>query len=368
VALDVHKKEHWVGMLLPGQEKAQEWSFPNDPQSLRKMVARVRKAAPDGVLFCYEAGPTGFALQRDLKAMGEICHVIAPSLIPSKPGERVKSDRRDVRKMAPLFKAGLLTEVRPPTVEDESIRDLCRCREAAKKDLLRARHRLVKWLLRHGIVYQAGEAWTRKYADWLRSLKFEVRLEEQVFIEYLNEVTHQEARVERLDQEMESTASTSQYAKAVGFLRCFRGIDTITALSITAELYDFARFTSPRELMGFIGAVPSEHSSGESQHRGGITKTGNSRVRRLLVEASWHQGKRPVISKALKKRRKDQPDWVIAVADRALYRLNKRYNRLVNRGKPPVVAVTAVARELAGFLWAVLHTKQAGMLTSESLS
>jgi len=357
VALDAHKKQHTVAMLLPGEKEPQVWTVQNTTRDIRRMVRRVRKRGSGEVLFCYEAGVCGFALQRQIEAAGVDCEVIAPSLIPVKPGERIKTDRRDAKKLVQLLRGGLLTAVHVPDEEAEAVRDLVRCREAAQSDLQRSRQRLGKYLLRRGLIYREGRAWTQRHTRWLDGLKFTQPADTVVYAEYRMEVSRRQERVAALTVEVTAAAADRRYAKAVGWLRCFRGIDTVTAMTILVELHSFERFVTPRQLMSYLGLTPSESSSGESERKGGITKAGNRRVRRVLTEASWHQAKPARVSKALQQRRADQPAWVIALADRALKRLHRRHHRLVNRGKLPTVANTAVARELVGFLWAVLYLK-----------
>lgn len=355
VALDAHKKEHQVAMLLPGEDDAETWTVANTAQEIRRMIKRIQKRAPGAVAVCYEAGPCGFSLQRIIQREGVSCAVVAPSLIPVKPGERIKTDRRDARKLASMFRAGLLTEVSPPTEEEEALRDLCRLREAAQEDLGRVRHRVGKFLLRRGIVYGRGSAWTGKHLDWLRSLRMENDVSQRVLTEYLVQLEEQMARVKSLDNALMEMAEQECYREQVAWLRCFRGIDTLTAITLVAELYGIERFQSAPELMAYLGLVPSEHSSGERRNGGGITKTGNRRVRRLLIEASWHQRRKPLTGYPLRKRREGQPEWVVAIARRAQKRLHQRYWSLVNKGKLPKVALTAVAREFVGFIWSVLH-------------
>ncbi len=302
-------------------------------------------------------------LQRQLTAADERigCVVVAPSLIPRKPGERVKTDRRDARKLAELLEVGMLTEVHPPTEEQESVRDLCRCREAAKADLHRAQHRLSKLLLRRGYQYVQGKAWTQRHRAWLRSLKFDDPIDRVVFDDYLLAIEQLEARVQSIEGHMQQVAQQDGYREPVAALCCFRGIALVTALSLVAELHDIRRFEHPRQLMSFLGLTPSEHSSGGVAKRGSITKAGNSRVRRLLIEASWHYRHRPSVGARLAKRREGQPPRVIAIADRAQQRLNQRYWKLTEGSKKPAnKAVVAVARELAGFVWAALHELDQG--------
>jgi transposase len=359
VGLDAHKKDHQVAMFLPDSNTPVEWTVPNTKRDVQRMVRRAVKKAPGPVVFCYEAGGCGFTLKRWIEstAAAVTCVVVAPSLIPVKPGEHIKTNRRDARKLGELQRAGLLTEVQAPGEAEEAVRDLVRCRDAAREDLMRARHRLLKFLQRWGLVYTAGRNWTQKHTVWLRGLPFDDPALKLVFERYFTEVSHQEDRVAQLTREVEAVAQTEPYREPVRRLCCFRGIDTLTAMTLVAELHSFGRFVSPRELMSYLGVTPSEHSTGNSRRRGGITKAGNRRVRRILVEAAWHQAKLPVVSKTLRKRREGQPAWVIAVANRALTRLHSRYCHLVCRGKLPTKAAMAVARELAGFIWAVLYSK-----------
>lgn len=358
VGLDAHKKFIQVAMRLPGTQDLLEWRVPNTPKDVQRLARKLVKKAPGAIECCYEAGPCGFVLQRQLEGADDrmSCVVIAPALIPRKPGERVKTDRRDARKLCELHQAGLLTEVHPPTEEQESVRDLCRCREAAKTDLHRAHHRLGKLLLRRGYHYTQGRAWTQRHRAWLRSLKFDDPVEQFVFDDYLLAIEQLEARIQSIEVRMQVVADQDPYREPVAALCCFRGIALVTALSIVAELHDIRRFDHPRQLMSFLGLTPSEHSSGGVAKRGSITKAGNSRVRRLLIESSWHYRHRPAVGAKLAKRREGQPTSVIAIADRAQQRLHRRYWRLTEGSKKPAnKAVVAVARELAGFVWAVLR-------------
>jgi transposase len=355
VGLDAHKEMNSVAMLLPGRTVPVVWDFPNEPAAIRRLVRKLEREAPGEVRICYEAGPVGYTLQRQITEAGSAsCMVVAPSLIPRKPGERIKTDRRDARKLAELFRAGLLTEVQPPTLEDEAVRDLCRAREDAKEDLTRCRHRLGKMLLRKGLIFSRGKkAWTYAHRHWLRGLRFEDLSEQAVFDDYLLAIEQVEERVKGLDEKIEAVAQKEPYREPVAWLRCFRGIDTVTAMTIVSELYGFQRFQSPRGLMAFLGLVPSEHTTGYHPKRGGITKTGNGHVRRVLVEAAWHYRHRPGVG-SLRKRRQGQPAEIIALADKAQQRLYRRYRRMTESGMPSPKAVTAVARELTGFIWAAL--------------
>ena len=359
VGMDVHKREIAVAVLRGSEERSEEFAVANTAAGIARLARKLKREYGGEVQSCYEAGPCGYVVQRRLQAHGVGCVVVAPSLVPVKPGERIKTDRRDARKLAKALRAGTLTEVHPPTPEVEAVRDLCRCREDLREDLLRARHRLSMMLVRRGVVYGQGRAWTKVHRRWLQTITLEHEAERVVFEDYLLAVEQLEARMAAIGRELEGAAQREPFLAPVGWLRCVRGIDTLTALTIVAELHGFERFTSARELMAFVGLTPSEHSSGARRRRGGITKAGNRYVRRLLIEAGWHYRHRPGVGTVLARRRKSQPSWVIAIADRAQVRLHRRMMRLVlDRGKHPNTAVTAVARELTGFIWAILSRGQ----------
>lgn len=354
VGLDAHKKMIVVAMLLPDKEEPIVWQLPNEAGAVRRMAKRILREAAGPVKVCYEAGPCGYALQRILKDLGVDCVVIAPSLIPVKPGDRIKTDVRDARKLAFLLRAGLLTEVHPPTAAEEAVRDLSRCREDAREDLTRARHRLGKMLLRRGMIWNRTN-WTQAHQAWMGKLRFDHPADQLVFQDYLLAIQHLEERLKRLDQALEAVMEEERYQKPVAALRCFQGIDTVSAVAIVAELHDFGRFRSARELMGYLGLVPSEDTSSEKRRLGSITKAGNSHVRRLLVESAWHYRHPPRLYKSLRERRTGQSPVVIAVADKAAGRLYRKFQKFQARGKGSTKAVVAVARELAGFIWAALY-------------
>lgn len=354
VAMDTHKKQHRVALVYPNDELIIEFSVKNTPTEIRKMVRKIKRNAPGKVKFCYEAGVCGFTLQRRIEALGCTCSVIAPSLIPRKPGERKKTDRRDAKKLLGLSMAEMLTEVYPPDEQQEAARERTQCRGAAQENLKRIRHQLQKMLVRHGYVFIDGQHWTQKHLRWLGAVEFDQPLLQEVFDCYFTEMRHCLQRVKTLDRELEKLAQSEAYREVVGILRCFYGIETLTAITIIAEVFDFGRFASARDFMSYLGLTPSESSSGEKEHKGSITKTGNKRARRLLTEAAWHHRHSYGVSTALRKRREGQPQWAIDIADRAGLRLRKRYRRLVHRGKLPCKVTTAVARELAGFIWSAL--------------
>jgi len=352
--MDTHKKQHKIALHYPRQEEIIEFTINNTVRDISKMVKKIIKNAPGKVEFCYEAGVCGFTLKRRIEQFGCHCSVIAPSLVPIKPGERVKTDRRDARKLLMMSKAGLLTEVEAPNEQQEAARELTRLRETAKENLKRSRHRLIKFLTRHGYVYTDGRHWTKKHIAWLRTIEFADSMLTNVFDSYFNDMIYCVQRLEELDKQVGLLADSQPYKKIVGLLCCLHGVDTLTAITILTEIFAFGRFESPRHLMSYLGLTPSEDSSGDKQKKGGITKAGNKRIRRLLNETAWHYRHRYVPSTVLKKRRKDQPKWAIDIADAAGRRLSKRHRYLINKGKMPCKANIAVARELAGFIWFIV--------------
>jgi len=355
VGMDVHKESISIAVLEGerGSGARPTVTVPNEPVKLRRFFGRLKK---EGVVrACYEAGSCGYEVQRLLASIGISCDVVAPSLIPVRAGDRVKTDRRDAEKLARLFRAGELTSIRVPTEAEEALRDLVRCREDAREDALRERHRLLKFLLRHGHIFTESKHWTVAHWEWLRRQRFEQPIAQTVFLEYLARLESTIARIKTLDQELAAAAECEPYKEKVAHLRCLRGIDTLTALSLVAEICDFRRFEHPNELMAFLGLVPSEHSSGGKQRRGSITKTGNGHARRLMVEAAWHYRHPPRRSPTMRARWKDQPAKIVDHAFKAQERLHRRFFRLTSRGKPSQVAAVAVARELCGFVWAIAN-------------
>lgn len=352
VGLDVHKDSIAVCWLQGDSQREETREIPNEPRAIQKLFKRL---SSEGELrVCYEAGPCGYEVRRQLAKMAIACDVIAPAMIPRRPGDRIKTDRRDARKLARLYRAGELTAIRVPTEAEEAVRDLVRCREDVREDVTRQRHRLLKFLLRHGRVWRETKNWTFRHWAWLRAQRFEEASAQRTFDEYLAQLDFGIDRLRALDAEIVGVAEQEPWKPLVGRLRCLRGIDTLSAMTLLAEVQDFRRFRSPRELMSFLGLVPSIHASGASEHRGSITKCGNGHARRILVEAAWHYRHRPMMAGRLRERAEGQPEPVRTEAMKAQHRLHLRYRRLVARGKPPHVAVVAVARELCGFVWALL--------------
>lgn len=353
IGLDAHKRTITAAILRPGSRKVELITFDNTIKALSRFVSAQRKSG-DLLRACYEAGPLGFGLQRTLEQFGLPTDVIAPSQIWAKPGDRIKTDRRDAEKLVRQLKADMLTVVRPPTEEEEAIRDLCRAREDAKEDETAAKNRFTKFLLRKGMRYPGKTAWTQGYWAWLRTLVFELAADQIIFDNYLTAVRQVSERVAALTTQIEVFSQREPYADLVAVLRCFRGIDTITAMTLVTELHGFERFENPRQLMAYLGLVPSEHTSDGKGYRGSITKAGNSHVRRVLVEAAWHYRRPAGCSWQLRKRRLGQLPSVIEHADKAMRRLYKRWSVMQACNKPSPKIVVAIARELVGFLWAVL--------------
>jgi transposase len=305
------------------------------------------------VVFVYEAGPCGYEVQRQIEGLGGECAVVAPGLIPKRAGDRVKTDRRDAEKLARLWRAGELTAIRIPSREEEAGRDLLRVREDVLEDRLRARHRLGKFLLRQGRVYRESCAWGQTHRAWLQGQRFPWPALQQSFEAFLRAVEESEARLATLDQQVEDLAQREPYRGMVCALRCLKGIETLSALTLAAEVQDFRRFSKASGFMKYTGLVGSVHSSAETTRRGGITKIGNAHIRRVLVEAAWSYRHRNTTSRFLRLRREGCSAAVVQMARKAQDRLHRLYGRLVYRSKPFCVVTTAVARELAGFVWAI---------------
>ena len=357
VGIDAHKREPVVVLLAPEVTEPVTWTVRNEERAVERLRRKLERVAPGQVSCCYEAGPCGYPLQRQLERGRVQCQVIAPALVPRKLGDRIKTDRRDACKLAELHRSGMLTTVRAPTPDEEAVRDLCRARDDARADRQRCRHRLGKLLLRRGLHYP-GRAWTQAHRRWVNDLSWPHAADRIVVEDYLLAVDQVDARLGELDAELAAVATTEPYREPVGWLRCFRGIDTLTAMLLLAELHDMRRFPTARALMTYPGLMPGEHSSGDRHRRGPITKTGNTLARRLVVEAAWHYRHRPGVGRTLAQRRSGQPSRVIALADKAQHRLCRRFRRLAQHKPGPVVTV-AVARELVGFLWVALHPETA---------
>lgn len=353
VGLDVHKDSISVALLRPGHDEPDQDRIPNTPEEVRRLVGRW--ADPAHVRVCYEAGPCGYELQRQFRSLGVDCVVIAPALTPRKPGDRVKTDSRDARKLCRLFRAGELTTIRIPPPDEEAVRDLLRLREDLGEDILRARHRLSKFLLRHGRTFSEATAWTKAHWSWIRAQRFELPLLERLRDEHVVAIEMRLAQRDQLERELHAIALQPEYAAAVRRLSALRGVQSLTALTLLVEVGDFARFGSAAEFMAFTGLVPSEYSSGTRRQQGAITKTGNAHLRRVLVEAAWAYRARPMYPSERSRRRIEQPAAVVALCASVEQRLHRRYWRMVQRGKLSQVAAVAIARELAGAVWALMR-------------
>jgi transposase len=353
IAFDQHASAVVAAVLPPGHRTPAIHPLNGDLPTIGRFIARL--AADGPVQCCYEAGPCGFELQRFLTARAVPCEVIAPALIPRRPGDRVKTDRRDAGQLAVLYRAGALTAIHIPTEDEEAVRDLLRCREQVRTDLLRARHRLSHFLLRHGRRFLLTKrAWTKRHTEWLQAQRWDRPALAQTHRAYVRAVEEGVAQLQTLDLELRDFLNLDPFRGRVERLRCFRGIDDLTALTIAAELGDARRFPTAPSVMAFLGLIPAEYSSGTKRVQGAITKTGNAHLRRVLVESAWHYRHHPYIGDALVRRQRGAPPAIIDQAWVAQRRLHRRYRRLLARGKPKQLIVTAVARELTGFLWAAL--------------
>ena len=354
VGLDVHAETIAAAVAEPDGSVRELGTIAHRPEAVRKLVKKLGGAPHLRV--CYEAGPTGYALYWQLTALGVHCDVIAPTLVPTMAGDRVKTDRKDALKLARCYRAGDLTPVFVPDAETEALRDLVRAREVTKRDQLRARHRISKFLLRHGRQRPDGmRTWTGRHAAWLAQQRFDLLALQSVFDEYRATLALIADRVDRLEQailDAVSTLNPTQQA-LVAALATLRGVRHVTAVTVVSEITTFRRFPNPRQLMGYAGLVPREHSSGASHWRGAITKTGNAHLRRVLVEAAWAYRHRAGLGTVLRQRQRGQPAPILAISHAAQTRLCARYRRLAAKGKPPLYIATLIGRELLGFMWAI---------------
>jgi transposase len=352
VGLDVHKESIAIG-VADGDGRAPEVvaTIPNDTRLLLKRLRRLGEAG--SIRVCYEAGPTGFALCRALAQAGIVCDVIAPSLVPQQAGDRVKTDRRDAVKLARFHRSGDLTKVYVPDDATEAMRDLERSRDDAKRAERVARHQLTKFLLRHGRRYEGRTAWTGMHLDWVRGQVFEHEAHNRVLADYVQTVEVATARVMALTKDIVDLVETWSLRPLVKALQALRGVQLISAVILAAEIGEFARFSSAKSLMAYLGLVPSEHSSGAVRRRGRITRAGNGHVRRILVESAWSYRYGPKMSWEIRQRNKGLAPEVQAIGWKAQRRLHGRYKKLMGRGKNKQQTVIALARELAGFVWSI---------------
>lgn len=355
VGLDVHAETIAVAVAEASGDVRSLGTIANRPEAIRALVKRL--GSPETLRACYEAGPTGYVVYWQLTGLGVRCEVVAPTLVPKKAGDRVKTDRRDAEKLAKSHRSGDLTAVWVPDASHEALRDLVRAREAAKADQLRARHRLQKFLLRHGRRAPAGvRAWTQKHLTWVKGhVRFDHAAQEATLVDYVNEVDHVGERIVRLEKAIDLVVLgvPEKMRAVIEGLQTLRGVAKLTAVTIVSELGEISRFQKARQLMGYTGLVPSEHSSGERTRRGAITKSGNAHLRRVLTEAAWSYRMRPSVGAGLRRRQAGQSEAVKEIAWKAQHRLHATYRRMLGKGKPSQKVVTAVGRELVGFIWAV---------------
>jgi transposase len=356
LGLDVHADTIAVAVAEPNGEVHSLGTIPNRIESIRKFI---RKHGPaEQLRACYEAGVTGYALYWQLTQLGVACEVVAPTLIPTQAGDRVKTDRRDAEKLARHYRAGNLTAVWVPDAAQEALRDLVRAREDAKQDQLRAKHRLSKFLLRHGVrpPETVKKAWTQKYMIWMKDhVRFDQPALQATLADYMHEVDRGAERIQRLEKAIDEAVSTAPESirSVVGALQALRGVAQMTAVSIVSELGCLSRFKTPRQLMSYSGLVSSEYSSGKRIHRDRITKAGNAHLRRVIVEAAWAYRHKPWVGGALLKRQQGLDQAIKDIAWKAQWRLSTRYRKLSARGKSKPQVITALGRELLGFVWAI---------------
>src|SRR6201986_2038484 len=359
VGLDVHKDMIAVALAEAGLrgEVREHGKIPNTPAALKALTVKLAPARKE-LRFCYEAGPCGYGIQRQLTEAGHECAVVAPSLIPRRPGERIKTDRRDAINLAKLHRAGELTPVWVPDEAHEAIRDLVRARLAAVRTLRQARQQLSGFLLRHGHHYNRP-AWTLMHRRWLAGLRFEHAVHHIVLEDCIAAIEAATARRDRLEAHIAAALPDWSLAMVVRALQALRGMALVAAATLVAELGDITRFANPRQLMAYLGLVPSEHSSGGTRRQGGITKAGNSAARRMLIEAAWSYRFPARISREQLLRQEGLTQLIRDTAWKAQERLCRRYRKLVRAGKSPTVVTAAIARELAGFVWAIAKHVQA---------
>jgi|WetSurMetagenome_2_1015567.scaffolds.fasta_scaffold149107_1 transposase len=352
IGMDVHQDFIEVaGIGEQSSEKIFSFRVSNNRESIRREFKKLK--ALYQLSCCYESSSCGYVVYRWLRDMRIACDIIAPSLIPQRPGDRVKTDRRDALKLALLYRSGVLTRVYIPDERFERARALVRCRQALNQDVVRSRHRVLKFLQVRGLVYRGGRNWTLKHWGYIRSLTFE-GTDEIVFNEYISQLEYNISRVKELDSRIELLAGEQEYGAAIRTLCCLRGIGTLTAMVILTETIDFKRFAKAGQLMSYYGLISSQSSSGNSVRMGQITKAGNTRCRLALIESAWHYRHKPAIGSRLKGALKEQPAEVAVISWKAQQRLYKKYWGIANR-KDSNKAVVAVARELVGFIWAMMQ-------------
>jgi transposase len=353
IGIDDHADKWTIAHFKGGERRpAKEFELVPDEKGYRHLLSFL-KGLRDEVRVVYEAGPCGYELSRRLTKAGYHCQVAAPALTPRKPGERVKTNRRDAAKLGRYLRSDDLTFVVVPDEDRESLRDLIRSRESVQKDVGRVRKQIVHLLLRYGQRYREGQAWTLRFWAWLKKVELPSEYSRFVLEEMIGELVHRIEQLGRYDEQVELAAQKPEYQPYLAALRTLRGISTLSAITILSELGDLRRFGRAPQMMAAVGVVPSEYSTGDKTKRFAITKTGNAHVRRIAVEAAWHYQRRLSLGRTVQARRKGQPKEIVAIAEKCEKRLNARFHRLTSRNKKSTVAVVAVARELLGFVWAI---------------
>jgi len=356
IGLDVHKKNIVMAESIEAGQAEVVGEYPNTDKGLKKMIKQLkqRESEYSEVKICYEAGPCGYAVKREIDKAGFNCEIVAPSLIPVQGGNRVKTDQRDAKKLARYYRAGELTMVYVPTEEQEGIRDLIRCRDDLVGDIKRYKQRINHFLIRQGLIYQGKSHWTGVHRQWIRGLILKHEQLNSILMNYLSSLELLELQLEGINQEIQSIAKKPEYIEKVNALCAYRGIGVLTAMIIISEIVDFRRFRNARELMSYLGLTPSEYSSGGTEKKGSITKCGNSRVRRALIESGWHYIKKPTVTMKMKQDLEKVPQDQRVNPVKSMKRLNQRFYYLMFKGKSRQKAVVAIARELSGFIWDTL--------------
>jgi transposase len=353
IGIDDHADKWTIAQYRGDEERpSKEFELVPDEKGWRRLLSHL-KGLDGEVRIVYEAGPCGYELYRRLTKAGYKCQVAAPALTPLKPGERVKTNRRDAAKLGRYLRGNDLTFVVVPDEDRESLRDLIRSRESTMKDVGRMRKQIIHLLLRYGHRYREGKAWTLRFWSWLKKIKLDGTHSRFVLDEMISELEHRISKIERYDERIELAAQKPEYQPYLAALRTLRGINTLSAMTVLSELGDLRRFGTAPQLMSAVGVVPSEYSTGDKTNRYAITKTGNAHVRRVMVEAGWQYQRRPTLGRTIKARRKDQPKEIVEIAEKCEKRLSSKFYRLTSRNKKSTVAVVAVARELLGFVWAI---------------
>jgi transposase len=355
VAFDSAKEKHAVAIADDGRDGEVRYlgEIDNSPDAVRKLVAKLSRQKYERLHFCYEAGPTGYGLHRQLTDLGHVCDVVAPTMIPKRSGDRVKTNRRDSVTLVKLLRAGELRAIWVPDTVHEAVRDLTRAREVAMIDLKKKRQQLSAFLLRHGRIFPGGKNWTKMHDRWLAKQTFNHPAQQIVFQDHLEVINAAQVRLAALEQQLREIVPTWTMAPVVAAYQALRGVSFLVAVTFVAEVGDVRRFATPQQLMAFLGLVPSERTTGDTVRRGSITKTGNHRARRALIEGAWTYRFTARVGETLRGRLKDLPLSIRSIAWKAQVRLCARYRRLIANGKKAPVATTAIARELAAFLWAI---------------